>query len=305
MKNNNVFFAFGKAVESKETTAVKRYVGVAPVKVLAVNPTKAELEKIYNTTLEKDPEYLGSRDVNGKNIPFIRVDFIVSTNPEKSNGIEMTTKASYFVRKQFMMSRDETKVKVIDCYGRTAWVTKEEFSKKLVPTYANGPARIDNNYRMLYQGEEELLNFVKNFLGINDVDEYVDGVWRMRSNPEDYKAGFNEIENWFKGDVSEIRSAVGLMPENYIKLLFGVRTTDDGKEYQDVFIRATQKFNSRKNTVIEKSLKEAQDAGAYANTVFEVCDLKEYVVAPTNITNTLADDDDLPFGDASNPWGNI
>mgnify|MGYP003479508350 CR=1 FL=1 len=47
MKNNNVFFAFGKAVESKESAPVKRYVGIAPVKVLAVNPTKKELEAIY------------------------------------------------------------------------------------------------------------------------------------------------------------------------------------------------------------------------------------------------------------------
>ena len=53
MKNYNVFFAFGKAVESKESTPVKRYVGIAPVKVLAVNPTKAELEKLYNTTLDR------------------------------------------------------------------------------------------------------------------------------------------------------------------------------------------------------------------------------------------------------------
>ena len=31
--NNNIFMAFGKAVESKESTGIKRYVGIAPVKV--------------------------------------------------------------------------------------------------------------------------------------------------------------------------------------------------------------------------------------------------------------------------------
>ena len=62
MNNYNVFFAFGKAVESKEAVEFKRYVGIAPVQIVAVNPTKKELESIYNTTLEKEPEYLGSME---------------------------------------------------------------------------------------------------------------------------------------------------------------------------------------------------------------------------------------------------
>ena len=299
MKNNSIYFAFGKAVESKETAPIKRYVGVAPVKIVAINPTKTELEKIYNTTLDKEPEYLGSNEKDGKSVPFVRVDFIVATDPTKSD-IEMTTKASFFVRKQFMINREGTKVKVIDKYARTAWVTQEEFKNHLVPTYANGPARIDNNYRMLYQGEEELITFVKNYLGILDVDEYVDGTWVMRKNPEDYEAGFNNIESWFKGDISEIKSAINMMPNNYVKMLFGVRTTDEGREYQDVFTRATQRFNTRKNTTIEKALTEAKNAGAYANTYFEVCDLKEYVVMPTNVATTV--EDDCPFGVDADPW---
>jgi hypothetical protein len=103
MNNYNVFFAFGKAVESKETTEIKRYIGVAPVQIVAVNPSKKELEDIYNTTIEKEPEYLGSMERDGKNIPHIRIDFIIKTNPDKSNGIDMITKASYFIRKAFIL----------------------------------------------------------------------------------------------------------------------------------------------------------------------------------------------------------
>lgn len=302
MNKNNVFFAFGKAVESKETSEIKRYVGVAPVQIVAINPTKTELESIYNTTLEKEPEYLGSMERNGKNVPHIRIDFIVKTNPEKSNGIEMTTKMAFFVRKAFMTNKDNTKVKVIDKYGRTAWVTQDEFKNKLVPQYANGPARIDSGYRALYMGEEELLKFVKNYLGINDVDEYVDGTWRMRANPQDYEAGFNDIEKWFGGDISEIKSAIAMMPNNYVKVLFGVRHTDEGREYQDVFTRETLKYNARKNTPIERALKEAKDNGAYPNSDFEVCDLKEYNPTPTNLATPAVSDDDLPFGDENSPW---
>lgn len=300
MNNHKVFFAFGKAVESKESVEIKRYVGIAPVQIVAINPTKAELEKIYNTTLEREPEYLGSVERDGKNIPHVRLDFIIKTNPDKSNGIDMTTKMSFFVRKAFMSNKDNTKVKVIDKYGRTAWVTQDEFKNKLIPQYANGPARIDSNYRALYMGEEELLAFVKNYLGIQEVDEYVDGNWRMRANPADYEAGFNNIESWIKGDISEVKNAIALMPNNFVKVLFGVRHTDDGRDYQDVFTRATLKYGAKKNTPLEKALNEAKNAGAYANSDFEICELKEWNPTPTNLDTPMVNDDDLPFGD--DPW---
>ena len=62
-KTNFVFMAFAKGAESKEGNAVKRYIGVGSVFVLSVNPNKAELEKLYNTQLENDPEYLGEVEV--------------------------------------------------------------------------------------------------------------------------------------------------------------------------------------------------------------------------------------------------
>ena len=50
---NKLFMAFGKGTESKEGNVVKKYIGVAPVYVLAVNPTKAELEKLYGEVKNK------------------------------------------------------------------------------------------------------------------------------------------------------------------------------------------------------------------------------------------------------------
>ena len=55
-KIDYTFMAFAKGAESKEGNKIARYIGVAPVFVLIVNPNKAELEKLYNTQLENDPE---------------------------------------------------------------------------------------------------------------------------------------------------------------------------------------------------------------------------------------------------------
>ena len=54
-KTNKLFMAFATGKESTEGNVVKRYIGVAPVFVLAVNPSKAELEKLYDTELENAP----------------------------------------------------------------------------------------------------------------------------------------------------------------------------------------------------------------------------------------------------------
>lgn len=58
-------------------------------------------------------------------------------------------------------------------------------------------------------------------------------------NKADAEARLDKIENYFKGDYSELREAISLQPKNRVKGLFGVRTTEDGKQYQAVYV---QKF---------------------------------------------------------------
>lgn len=82
-----LFMAFAAGQESKESV-IRRYIGVAPVYILAVNPSKAELEKIYGTQMTNEPTYVGKTTINGVEYPQIRLDFIVKSNAEKCNGIE-------------------------------------------------------------------------------------------------------------------------------------------------------------------------------------------------------------------------
>ena len=50
--------AISKGNASKEAQEFKRYIGVCPVFVKAVNPNKTEHEKLFNTTLEEAPIYV-------------------------------------------------------------------------------------------------------------------------------------------------------------------------------------------------------------------------------------------------------
>ena len=300
-KKNFSFMAFGKAQESKEAAEIKRFTGVGSVFVVGVNPNKSELEKLYERELDKDPEYVTEKD----GVVSARIDFIVKTDTAAkcNNGIELLTKVSMFIRKEYRFNKDKTKVQVIDKYGRTAWVTKEQAKNHEIPVYSNGkPANIDKDYRPAYIGEEDVTNFLKLFLGIPNVEKWVKNeetgrreVVGLIDNPQDCECRLDHIEDYFKGKFNEIKDAVSLMPNNKIKALFGVRTTDDGKQYQDVY---TRKFLSNAVSVYDKLAEDVQsnkDNGAYPNTEFVIADLQEYTVQATNFNNTNNDNGDLPF----------
>ena len=116
-KLNYSFMAFASGKVSTEVAEVKRYIGVAPVYVKAVNPTKKQLEAIYNTTIENEPSYL-SEDEN--KVKQARIDFVVVTDAEKC-GIEMTTEVTFFIKNDVRYNRDKTKIQVINKYGETTW----------------------------------------------------------------------------------------------------------------------------------------------------------------------------------------
>ena len=57
--NEVVLMAIASGSETSENSGVqvKLFTGLVPLSVLAVNPTKKELEAIYGRELEKEPEY--------------------------------------------------------------------------------------------------------------------------------------------------------------------------------------------------------------------------------------------------------
>lgn len=307
-KNNKkvgyAFMAFSKGTESKVGNAVKRYIGVAPVFVLAVNPSKSELEKLYNTQLENDPEYLSEVEVgeDKHKVQNVRLDFIVKTDAEKCGGIEFTTKASFFIRNEYRYNKDQTKVQVIDKYGRTAWVTIEQAKAHEIPVYKNGPANIDKDYRPAYHGEEELTKFIKAYLGIPNVMKYVNNTWVMVDNPEDCEARLEGIAEYFKGNFKELRDVIALQPNNKVKILFGVKTTDDNKQYQAIYNQMFLKNVTTDYSKLDENLQERKAAGIYPTTEFTVCDLKEYNVESTDLSNSGASGN-MPFPPGNDAGG--
>lgn len=296
--------AWGKGTETKESVEFKRYVGTASCKILAVNPSKQELEKIYNTDLDKEPEYIFEKERDGKMVKSVKIDFIAHVDENVHPEVNLTTKITFFLRNELSYNKDKTKVKVIDKYGRTAWVTVEQAKAKEIPMYSNGPANIDKDYRPCFIGEEELCNFLKTYLGIKNVMKYVNNSWVMVDNPEECEARLDKIQKYFTGDFSELKATIGLQPNNSVVALFGIQSTDSGSQYQAVytgkFLKATMsniKGTSQEYEKLVNQVKEDKDRGAYSSVEFEVCPIKEYSVTPTSFEDKspFESNSDLPF----------
>lgn len=303
--------AFGQGQNSLEGVSIKRYIGVASVFVLAVNPSKSELEELYKRNLDNDPEYIGEAEVDGSKVPQIRLDFIVKADPSKyldanDQPVDFTTKVSIFLRKAYRYNRDKSKIQVKDRYGRFAWVNQEQYKNHEVPIYANGsPANIDKDYTAAYIGEEELLKFLIAYLNIPSCQRYIDGKWVMNDEKslKDSEACLDHIEDYFKGDVSELKTILGYQPNNKVKILFGIKNAEDQngnpRQYQAVYTRMFLRNNVNDYSKLDKDVKQTQDSGALSTSEFSCTELHEYVVEGTNFNN----EDTMPFPpSASTPW---
>lgn len=304
---NKTFMAFAAGKESTEGVAVKRYIGVAPVYVLAVNPNKAELEKLYDTELENAPEYIGEAEVgqegNKHKVPQVRLDFIVQADSEKCNGIDMKTKVPFFIKKEVRYNKDETKIQVINKYGETTWLPIENAKNGTVPENLSWFEAAD--FRPAFIGEEELTAFIKAYLNIpNKSYRKKDGTVVELKDKSEAEARLDKITDYFKGDFSELRNVLALQPKNKVKCMFGVRTTDENKQYQAVYTQKFLKNNVTDYSKLDEELQERKANGAYPDTEFSICDLKEYSVEATEFATTTEDDGDFPSAsnESSSPW---
>lgn len=296
MRDNYLFLTIGKTKESSETQEFKRYIGIASSYVLAVNPKKEKLDELTGFD-NKEPEYIKDGD-DGKEV---HIHFIVKTDPEASNGIELVTRLMFVLKGVPAYNRDKTKAQVIDNFGNTTWVPIEDAKagKKLLNPDGT-PKKIGDTYRIAAQGEADLVAFLKKYLCVGDAFKYENGVWSEKENADEFVFGLEHIKDYFKGDFSELREALALQPNNKVKLLYGVRTADDGKQYQAVASKGDlimgNNAGSKAYDKVETRLNELKAQGSYPTTEFKIQPLAEYTVEATNLsTPKEAEDDEMPW----------
>ena len=291
-----------KIGNKSEEGVYKLYKGIAALNVVAVNPNKAQLEKITGRSVDEEPVYLGKDDEG--NDP-VRVTVYAKTAPEAkvNNGIDLNVSFSFILTKATRVGQASGKTQIIDKFGRTAWATSTDLANKAIPVYASGPANIAPDYRPAARGEEALVNFLIKWLNIPAPANYKDGKWVMKDNTEDSEVSLN-LNKLFAGDVSEISSLVEPAAEFAVKAAVGIRTTDDGKQYQAVFTREFAKNSVTDYSKLDAAIMEFKNAGGAPNTEFDCTHLHENVVESTVFaapkTEVVGDMPD--FTNVQNPW---
>lgn len=280
--------AFGKGKESTEGAELKRYTGVASVFVKGINPTKEELEKFYGRDIENEPNYVGQ---NNEGKPQARIEFLVEADPASKlhKGVEFKSKVTFFITRQQRVGRDTGKILIIDKYGNTAWATQDDIDNHRIPMYSNGPASIAPDYRPAYDGEAELVAFLRAYINIDSPFNYDKNTrkysWKSAAELADLESPLEKIEDYFKGNFKELHDIINLQPTNKVQVLFGVKHTDKG-DYQDTFNRMFLKNNNTNYSKLAKEVSDAQMGGAYPSTEFEVSPFHEFVVTPTDFTQS-------------------
>lgn len=296
------FLAIGKTQESKEAgESFKRYIGLGSTFVKGVQPTKKELDEFFGFD-SQEPEYVKDTD-NGKEV---HITFLLQTDPAANNGIELKARAMFTLRQAIAYNRDQTKVQVLDQYGNYTWVNVEDAKAGKPIVNSNGnPAKIDTKYRMACVGECDLVAFLKKYLWVLDAFNYVNGTWVKKEDADDYKFALENIKDYFKGDFKELKEIIALRPNNKVKLLYGVRTNDEGKQYQAVCTRGElilpNAANANALTKLEKNLVDAKQSGSFQNIDYRVCELQEWTVEPTNLEKPVENND--PFASSADTGG--
>jgi len=177
---------------------VKLYSGLGNFKVIAVNPTLAELHDL-GIMVKQDPNYFV--ELNGTE--YFKLTFWIKN-------ADLTT------RFDILMNGSER----VSQTGKNQWINAIGQS-----TWSDGEPEYDwfkkEGLRKALTGEETLINFVKQWANVANGDE----------------AYFDSIAKIVKGDVTEVKALVKLLENNEVRLLIGVKDGKYQTVYTKVFGR--------------------------------------------------------------------
>lgn len=202
----------------------KLYIGAAPVKVVAINPTMAELNEL-GVMFTTEPDY-NSKDK-------FRVD--VWTHHETAGYNKIS-----FWPSMDMETSTTGKKRFIDKYGKTSFYCNSLDEAN----YIDKPSA-----RELYRGEEFLTRFIKP-LGNVDIGS------------KEKPGGECRLEHWedlCDGNLDELTEIWKANPEITVKVLFGVRLG----QYQDIYPKAFDYGKSRQLYSISKVVPKDNNMKSY------------------------------------------
>lgn len=165
------------------------YTGLCDVKVVAINPTKEELNK-FGVNIKEEPNYT-SKNEDGQDK--CRVDFWL--HEEKH---DIKTKVSFFIENKISIAATSGNMEFINDFGQSTWAKSvEDLQEEKYKWFNNTTAR------PAIVGETGLISFIKSWLSIGNKEE----------------AKIDEIVALAKGNMSEIKPLIKQFPNKKVQVL--------------------------------------------------------------------------------------
>lgn len=223
--------------------SINQYTGLANMKVVAINPTREEIIKLFDldeTSTIKEPQYIGLDLQNDGNLQNKIVFYlkgrqlVVDTKKNTKDVQDISGRLEFLVASKERLSKTG-KSQIFDKLGNSFWGTMDE-AKNLSLDESINPTRrkilkqfVDNTpHHNALIGEEQVLNFVRN--------------WYNLSN--DASCNFSDPVKLFSGDVTELKNMLNtvfedksLAKDNEITVYMDV-TENKGKYYQAIYGKA-------------------------------------------------------------------
>lgn len=188
----------------------RNFTGVIPYKVVAINPSLMELTTLGVNYLKNEPVYLKSFENNGNKSEKVQIDFWVKSldSKEVPEGLDLTVPLSFLIDKESWIGQNTGKSQFVNKYGRTAWGNSIE-------DLNNNEYFINEGTRVAHKGEEELYKFL--FAWLNMTYDTKNKV---------YDECILDIDKIVNGDFSELRSLVSIGKPYVVKVLTGLRPSE-------------------------------------------------------------------------------
>lgn len=210
----------------------KKYIGVTPVKVIAINPTRDELETLYGKALEKEPQYIFDKD--GKRTVLINI-WLKSTNEVEGKPI-VFNQLKIWISDNIVLFKGkdgQERCRIIDNYGECATVSGAEFQAGMIPP----KSRVVGNFRPAKRGEETLVSFIKAWIDVQNSTEWDKGAGKwVPVSPEKLKDAeiTYDWQQWMDGDWSDLKALVEEYKDRLMQVSVGLELRDK-TWYQTVF----------------------------------------------------------------------
>ncbi len=248
----------GNSSTEKTVREKSLFTGLVECKILLVNPSKSELEKI-GVALEKDPTYVTEKQDGTKSA---RLDFWVQAQTQDK--VNPISKLTLWMDDSIFVGKNTGKTQFINKYGKTGWGMSSSEC---------GQYFLNEGARPAHKGEEIIHKFLQAFLNVRFAEDQKD------------ECLIDSPTNFISGNFSEIKGIVNSFKDNTVRLLWGV----DSKGYQVVYDKFFEKTCIRPNYT--KWAEQLNDEYGQFKANFQNDLTFQAYIAPANIEVVKADED--------------